>query len=59
MPATAQEMEQINKDEANEEALSQTIKSVLATTRAGRKRTASPKVADNAIQAHDAKRSKN
>jgi hypothetical protein len=57
VPATAQEMEQINKDEAKVKALSQ-IESVLATIRAGRKRTASPKVADNAIQARDAKRSK-
>jgi hypothetical protein len=48
VPATAQEMQQIEEDEADEEALSQAIETVLATTRAGRKRTATPKAADNA-----------
>jgi hypothetical protein len=34
VPATAQAMEQIDEDEADEEVLSQAIETVLATTRA-------------------------
>jgi hypothetical protein len=51
MPATAQEIQQIDDDDADEEALSQAIETVLATTRAGRKRTATLKVVDNTVQA--------
>jgi hypothetical protein len=49
-------MQQIKEDEADEEALSQAIETVLATTRAARKRKATPKVVDNTAQARDAKR---
>ena len=38
--------------------LSQAIEAFVAPTRAGRKRTATPKVVDNAVQARDAKRAK-
>jgi hypothetical protein len=48
----------MEEDEADKEALSQAIETVLATTRAGRKRTATSKVVDNAVQARDAKRTK-
>jgi hypothetical protein len=58
VPATAQEMQQIEEDEADEEALSLAIETVLATARAARKRTATLKVVDNAAQARDAKRAK-
>jgi hypothetical protein len=58
VPATAQEMQQIEEDEADEEALSLAIETVLATTRAARKRIATPKVVDNAAQARDAKKAK-
>jgi hypothetical protein len=58
MPATAQEIQQMDDDDANEEALSQAIETVIATTRASRKRTATSKVVDNAVQAQDAKRVK-
>jgi hypothetical protein len=56
--ATAQEMQPIDEGEAEEEVLSRTIETALATTRAGRKRRLIPKVVDNAIQAHDTKRAK-
>ena len=58
IPATAEEIRQMEDDEADEEALSQAIETVLATTRAGRKRTATSKVVDNAAQARNAKRAK-
>jgi hypothetical protein len=51
MPATAQEIQQMDDDNADEEAFSQAIETVLATTRAGRKRTATLKVVDNTVQA--------
>ena len=57
-PATTQEIQQIEDDEADEEALSQAIETALATTRAERKRTATSKVVDNAVQARDAKKAK-
>jgi hypothetical protein len=50
MPATAEEMMQMNNEE-EDEAFSQAIDTVLATTRAGRKRTATSKVVDNVEQA--------
>jgi hypothetical protein len=55
MPATAKEMRQMEDDEAGDEALSQAIEAFVAPTRAGRKRTASPKVVDNADQARQLK----
>jgi hypothetical protein len=55
MPATAEEMRQMKDDEADYEALSQAIESFVAPTRAGRKRTASSKVVDNADQARQLK----
>jgi hypothetical protein len=58
MPATAQGIQQMDDDDADEEALSQAIETVLATTRAGWKRTATLKVVDNAVQAQDAKKAK-
>jgi hypothetical protein len=48
----------MGNDDADEEALSQAIKTVMATTRASRKRTATSKVVDNAVQAQNAKRVK-
>ena len=48
----------MDNDDADEEALSQAIETVMATTRASRKRTATSKVVDNAVQAQDAKRVK-
>jgi hypothetical protein len=56
--ATAQEMQQIEEDEADKETLSQAIGIVLATTRGGRKRIVTVKVVGNAAQAREAKRAK-
>jgi hypothetical protein len=58
MPATVEEMKQIEDDEADEEALSQAIEAFVAPTRAGRKRTATLKVVDNVEQAKMAKMAK-
>jgi hypothetical protein len=55
MPATVEEMKQMEDEEADEEALSQAIEAFVAPTRTGRKRTATLKVVDNAKQAKIAK----
>jgi hypothetical protein len=55
MPATVEEMKQMEDDEADEEALSQAIEAFVAPTRTGRKRTATLKVVDNVKQARQAK----
>jgi hypothetical protein len=55
MPATVEEMKQMEDDEADEEALSQAIEAFVAPTRAGRKRTATLKVVDNVEQARQVK----
>ena len=50
MPATAKEIQEIEDIEANEEALSQAVETLMATTAqagAGRKRKASSKATDN------------
>jgi hypothetical protein len=48
----------MDDDDADEEAFSQAVETVRATTRAGRKRTATSKVVDSTVQACDAKRAK-
>ena len=55
MPATAEEIRQMEDDEADEEALSQAIEAFVAPTRAVRKRTATSKVVANVEQAKEAK----
>lgn len=45
----------MDDDDADDEAFSQAVEAVRATTKAGRKRTATSKVVDNAV---DAKRAK-
>jgi hypothetical protein len=57
-PATTQEIQQMEEDQANEETFSQAIEAILETTTARRKRMATPKAVDSAIQARDAKRAK-
>jgi hypothetical protein len=51
VPATEKEIQDIEEDEADEIALSQVVETMLATTRAGRKRKATSKVVENAKQA--------
>jgi hypothetical protein len=58
VPATAQEIQQIEEDEANKETLSQAIETVLVTTRGRRKHTATAEVVYNSAQAREAKRVK-
>jgi hypothetical protein len=55
MPATVEEIKQIEDDKANKKALSQTIKTFIVSIRAGRKRTAILKVIDNVEQAKQVK----
>jgi hypothetical protein len=55
MPATAEEIRQMEDDEADEEAPSQAIEAFVAPTRAARKRTATSKVVANVKQAKGAK----
>jgi hypothetical protein len=55
VPATAEEIRQMDDDEAEEAALSQAIEAFMAPTRAGRKCAATSKVVDNAEQARQAK----
>jgi hypothetical protein len=55
VPATAEEIRQMDDDEDEEEALSQAIEAFMAPTRAGRKCAATSKVVDNAEQARQAK----
>ena len=55
MPATTEEMRQMEDDEANKEALSQATEAFVAPTRAGRKRIATTKVVDNVEQARQLK----
>jgi len=50
-PATTQEVQDIEDEEAEDIALSQAVETLQATTRAGRKVTATSKVAENAEQA--------
>jgi len=58
MPATTKEIQDMDEEEADEIALSQTVETLLATTRAGRKRKATMKVVENDAQATGAKRAK-
>jgi hypothetical protein len=51
MPPTAQEIQSIAEQEEDERALSQAIETMVAMTRAGRKRKATEKVKDNIEQA--------
>jgi hypothetical protein len=51
MPPTAQEIQSMAEQEEDERALSQAIETMVATTRAGRKRKATEKVKDNTEQA--------
>jgi hypothetical protein len=56
-PATAQEIQSMADEEADEEALSQAVETMqTSVTRASRKRTATTKVVENARQAKVAKR---
>jgi hypothetical protein len=48
----------MDDDDAVEKAFSLAVETVQAITRAGRRRTATSKVVDNAVQACDAKRAK-
>ena len=59
MPATTKEIQDMDEEEADEIALSQAVETMLATTRAGRKRKATMKVVENDAQATDAKRASN
>jgi ribosomal protein L13 len=55
--ATEKEIQDMEEDEADEIALSQAVETMLATTRAGRKRKATSKVVENAKQAKTGGRS--
>ena len=50
MPATAEEVRKITENEEDEELLSQTINSIITTTRAGRKHKPTLKVLENIKQ---------
>jgi hypothetical protein len=57
VPATAQELQQMAEEEAEEESLSQAVNDIVAmTTRAGRKRKAVGKVVENARQKLEAQK---
>ena len=49
--ATAQEIRDIEDEEADEQALSQAVEQLIETTRAGRRRTATSKAVENEEQA--------
>jgi hypothetical protein len=55
VPATAQEIQAIEEEEADEEALSQAVETLIQATRSGRKRTATTKVISNEEQARQNK----
>jgi hypothetical protein len=55
MLATAQEIQAMEEEEANEEALSQAIETLIQATRSRRKRTAMTKVISNEEQARQDK----
>jgi hypothetical protein len=58
MAPTEQEIRDMAEEDEDDQVLSQAIEAFVAPTRAGRKRTATFKVVDNAVQARDAKRAK-
>jgi hypothetical protein len=55
VPATAKEIQDIEDEAADEIALSQAIETMVATSRTGRKRTATAKMVDNEEQARQTK----
>jgi hypothetical protein len=58
MLVTTKKIQDMDEEEADEIALLQAVETMLATTRAGRKRKATMKVVENDAQATDAKRAK-
>jgi hypothetical protein len=55
VPATAKEIQDMEDEAVDEIALSQAIETMVATSRTGRKRTATAKMVDNEEQARQAK----